>query len=362
MAPEIPRSLFQIKPKISVWRASPNQPHQHNSHIMPSTTLKRRWTEEGMKGKVPKKQKKIRKQKFYHSSSEDEDEDVPGAARDAPVDFKPVNMEDSDEETTAAAKPKSILKPNSTSAANNTLLKMRKSIAATKKKNNDEKEDSDEEASADSGSDDGADDEARDTNPAPELSDSGDDDSDSDNGSEDSDDVSETSTNNPRKVRKRNDPEAFATSISKILNSKLTTKNRSEPILARSIAAQKTNQALSDHKLTEKAHRKLLAEKKAAMEKGRVKDVLGLDRADVSTADIVAEEKRLKRTAQKGVIKLFNAVRAAQVKAEIAQKEVQKAGVVGMGKREEKVQEMSKQGFLDMIAGGGKTKEGSVEA
>lgn len=181
-------------------------------------------------------------------------------------------------------------------------------------------------------------------------------------GSDNDSDVSETTTNAERKVRKRNDPEAFATSISRILGTKLTTTKRSEPILARSKDAQETNKALADHKLTIKASRAVVAEKKAAQEKGHVKDVLGLQKTDVSTADIVAEEKRLRRTAQKGVIKLFNAVRAAQVKAEQAEKEAKSTGVVGLQKREELVKEVSKQGFLDMITGGGKKKEGSVEA
>lgn len=119
---------------------------------------------------------------------------------------------------------------------------------------------------------------------------------------------------------------------------------------------------MADHKLTIRAQRALLAEKKAAQGKGRIRDVLGLETENVSTADIIAEEKKLRKTAQKGVIKLFNAVRAAQVKAEQAERESRQKGVVGITKREEKVKEMSKQGFLDMIAGGGKKNEDSVEA
>ena len=83
----------------------------------------------------------------------------------------------------------------------------------------------------------------------------------------------------------------------------------------------------------------------------------------VSTEATTAKEKELRRTAQKGVIKLFNAVRAAQVKGEAAERETREKGVVGLAKREEKVKEMSKQGFLDMISGGAKTKkEESAEA
>jgi fusion and transport protein UGO1 len=162
-------------------------------------------------------------------------------------------------------------------------------------------------------------------------------------------------------VRKRNDPEAFATSISKILNTKLTTTKRSEPILSRSKDAQTANKEIADSKLTEKARRQVVVEKKAAQEKGRVKDVLGLNDSSISTAETTAQEKALRRTAQKGVIKLFNAVRAAQVKGEQAEKEAKSQNVVGLAKREEKIKEMSKQGFLDMITGGSK-KEGSVEA
>ncbi|KAF2192072.1 Rrp15p-domain-containing protein [Zopfia rhizophila CBS 207.26] len=297
---------------------------------MPSTTLKRRWTEEGMRGKLPKKQKKIKRQKEYHSSSEDEEGPL-----DAPQDFQPVDLESSDEEDSRPAKP---LPKFSEKIATRKVSR----DAAPQAKASESSHEVDDDVSHSK-----SDDEASNSDLS-EVSEGS--------------DISEISTNNPRKIKKRNDPEAFATSISKILGTKLTTSKRSEPILSRSKSAQETNKALSDHKLTLKAHRTLLAEKKAALEKGRVKDVLGLDKEDISTADIVAEEKKLRRTAQKGVIKLFNAVRAAQVKGEMAEKEARQKGVVGMTKREEKIKEMSKQGFLDMIAGGGKKKEGSVEA
>jgi mitochondrial fusion and transport protein UGO1 len=65
-------------------------------------------------------------------------------------------------------------------------------------------------------------------------------------------------------------------------------------------------------------------------------------------------ERRLRKTAQRGVVRLFNAVRAAQVRAEEAERDAKRQGVVGMGKREERINEMSKKGFLDLIAGGGK--------
>ncbi len=159
-----------------------------------------------------------------------------------------------------------------------------------------------------------------------------------------------------RKRRKRDDPDVFANSLSKILNSKLTTSKRADPVLARSRAATEANQELADARLEAKARQKLRDEKKALLEKGRVKDVLGVERdgADGSSAEVLELERRLKKTAQRGVVKLFNAVRAAQVKGEQAAQEAKKEGVIGAKEREAKVNEMSKKGFLDLIAGGGK--------
>lgn len=157
------------------------------------------------------------------------------------------------------------------------------------------------------------------------------------------------------KKRKRNDPDVFATSISKILNSKLSTSKRSDPVLARSKVAIAASQELSEAKLEAKARHKLRDEKKAALDRGRVKDVLGVEgeNGERSAAEVREFEKRLKKTAQRGVVKLFNAVRAAQVKGEQAAREAKKAGVIGVKSTEDKVNEMSKQGFLELIAAGG---------
>lgn len=300
-----------------------------------------------MRGKLPKEKKYVKRQRWYHSSSEDEGEDE-GVARDAPRDFKPVSLESSDEEEQEKpAKPVKAAKPapkfKATIPAKKAAAPAKEDLAPSEDENEDEgegddaSEDEDEEMGDDFGVGDDSD-------------------------GSDASSISETSTNARRNVRKRNDPEAFATSISKILNTKLTSSKRSEPILSRSKTAEYTNKQLSDLKLTQKAKHQLLAEKRAAQEKGREKDVLGLDDPEVSTAAQIAKEKALRRTAQKGVIKLFNAVRAAQVKAEQAEKEAREKGLVGMSKREERVKEMSKQGFLEMIAGQAKKKEGSVEA
>jgi len=185
-----------------------------------------------------------------------------------------------------------------------------------------------------------------------------DDDKENDEGAESTADSSEGSdiddaSDSGRKTRKRNDPTAFATSISKILGSKLTAAKRADPVLSRSKDAVAAAKDFAESKLEAKARRKLQDDKRTRLDRGRVKDVLGINLVDVTAAAVAEQEKKLKKTAQRGVIKLFNAVRAAQVKAEQASKEVQTTGMVGADKRQEKVNEMSKKGFLDLLVEGG---------
>ncbi len=195
---------------------------------------------------------------------------------------------------------------------------------------------------------------------------------DASNSDSDSEDDLDTQSNpNLIRKRKRNDPEAFATSMSKILGSKLSTSKRNDPVLSRSVTALQASKEITDQALEKKAKHKLREERRTALDKGRVKDVLGAStafdagRGDAaaieSSADTMELEKRLRKTAQRGVVKLFNAVRAAQIKGEEAAKGAKKKGLVGYGRREEKVNEMSKKGFLELIAGGGSLKKGIVE-
>ncbi|KAL9060978.1 MAG: hypothetical protein Q9162_000422 [Coniocarpon cinnabarinum] len=169
------------------------------------------------------------------------------------------------------------------------------------------------------------------------------------------DETSVTGSTQPgRKKSKRHDPEVFANSIQRILSSKLTSSKRSDPMLSRSAAAQDAAKTLTEQKLDTAARRKMRADKKAEKEKGRDKDVLGLNREDVSTVEVVELEKMLKRTAQKGVVKLFNAVRAAQMGGLEAEREAQSETrhVVGLDSRKKKADEKSKEGFLDMLSNG----------
>ncbi|KAF3396100.1 Ribosomal RNA-processing protein 15 [Penicillium rolfsii] len=208
---------------------------------------KKRKVQDGMQGKTSRP-KKFRRQREYHSGSEDEQDDDQGT-------FKPVNLGDSDEEGGGKRRP----------------------------------------------------------------------------------------------IAKRNDPTAFSTSISKILSTKLPASARADPVLSRSRYAAQTSSEWENEKLDKQARAKMRAEKKEELDRGRVRDVMGIERG--LTGEVGEEEKRLRKTAQRGVVKLFNAVRAAQVRGEEAAKEERKKGTVGMGEREKAVNEVSKQGFLELING-----------
>lgn len=349
---------------------------------MPPVQHKRRRVED----EVRPKKKKIRVSKHkldqYHSSSEDEGEDAATTSNAIPL--KPRGSKKNDElrarSIADATKPeKPVEKPSETPAKpkgtpakpilKHTLsAKSRKPAPASDSEDDDTKdtatntalnarpavdesdadedmEDQDEPATGESseGEDDDEDEgEDEDENDEPEL--------DSDLESE----TSMSSSNAAAEKKKRNDPNAFATSMSKILDTKLSTAKRSDPVLSRSKSAADANKSLADSRLESKARAQIKTEKRALLEKGRVKDVLGLENENVATGEVMEEEKRLKKTAQRGVVKLFNAVRAAQVKAEGAIKAAKQEGVVGLGKREERMNEMSKQGFLDLISSGGK--------
>ena len=178
---------------------------------------------------------------------------------------------------------------------------------------------------------------------------------------------------------KRNDPEAMQTAMLKILSSKTPASRRADPIVARSADAAKAARQAVDAALETKARKRLREQKRLAKEKGRVRDVLVasttrslniatgeveevVDDGAETTGGILATERRLRKVAQRGVVRLFNAVRAAQVKAMEAERIVRKEGVVGVKRKEEKITEMSKKGFLDLIAsGGGGLKKGGLE-
>ncbi|CAM1508186.1 Fc.00g050340.m01.CDS01 [Cosmosporella sp. VM-42] len=278
----------------------------------------------------PSKKQKVKALQEYHSDSEPEEQQ----------EFDPVNLLDSDDDI-HNARVDDVGSDNEASSSDEegpAVKKPKKASKAIIKKQQEPAEDSESESEDDSEDDD-----------------------------EDEDDE------NPNMIRiksksKRNDPNAFATSLSKILNTKLATSKRADPVLARSAAAHEASKAAVDSALEAKARKQLRDQKRRAFEKGRVKDVLiattneDTGEVETSTTSIMGTERRLRKVAQRGVVKLFNAVRAAQVKAVEAEKTTRKDGVIGVNRREEKVNEMSKKGFLELIAsGGGGLKKGALE-
>lgn len=356
---------------------------------MAPVAQKRAWKNEAGERRPKKKVKRVKKQDDYYSSDEDEENTANGAvqrASDAPKNMPkrvakveeveitggnslplgervPGKNTTSRRESKSVPRPKPILKK----AAPVQISKATAQAQIESESGDDEGIQVDDletntalnmnvdESSADD-DDDNLDD--LDENDEPDLdatSSAEEDDSESEGGDDGTSQASSSHTLSQRK--KRNDPTAFATSISKILETKLSTSKRSDPVLSRSKSALEASQTLADAKLEAKARAQIRAEKRAAAEKGRVKDVLGLQTPDVDTGAMVEEERRLKKIAQRGVVFMFNAVRKAQVSAEEERKKVVGEGVVGMQKREERVNDMSKQGFLELISSGGKQKQ-----
>ncbi|KAK0653852.1 Rrp15p-domain-containing protein [Cercophora samala] len=330
---------------------------------MAGSSLKKRSFSDGPKGKAQRPNKKQRQVAAYHSSSEEEESDnEEGGAI-------PTNLLDSDEEdldNLEADDGASTEAEDSDSHSDSDLAPNPKSKSPQSKSETKQKKFVAKDAPASDNS-------------------SGNEDGDGDDGSSDEDDDAHSGSDDGlgtganRMKSKRNDPEAFATSISKMLSSKLPTSKRADPIVSRSAAAADNAKQLVDTALEAKARKRLREQKRLAMEKGRVRDVLvpstkrtlnlqtgeieeELEDGAETTGQLLATERRLRKVAQRGVVKLFNAVRAAQVKASEAERAVRKEGIVGVKRKEEKITEMSRKGFLDLIAnGGGGLKKGGLE-
>ncbi|GMF04242.1 unnamed protein product [Ambrosiozyma monospora] len=129
-----------------------------------------------------------------------------------------------------------------------------------------------------------------------------------------------------------------------LLDSKLKAYNRKDPILARSKTQQKQ---LESDKLEQKAKRLILNEKKQKMKAARVENLLPSADDDSESARLIMErERKFKKVAQRGVIKLFNAVLSTQTQTA---QEVSKAGFIGGTKKKELLNEISKEKFLDLV-------------
>ncbi|KAI5780810.1 Rrp15p-domain-containing protein [Geopyxis carbonaria] len=217
-----------------------------------------------------------------------------------------------------------------------------KDAEVTKDASDNESDADDKYESAEESSDDGA------------LDDEFDDDSSSGSSNEagsDIDDILAAQHEGKTKKRKRHDAAAFSTSMSKILSSHLTTAARKDPVLVR---AKQMATGADTGKLEAKARRVQKEQRRREKERGRVRELVPTGDDDEAARVVIERERQLRGVARSGVARLYNAIRAAQVKGEEAARGVQSEGVVGMGNREKRVTDMSKQGFLELIQAGGK--------
>lgn len=149
----------------------------------------------------------------------------------------------------------------------------------------------------------------------------------------------------PNKKRKQ-DSEAFSKAITAILGSKIKAHDVKDPILVRS---KKSGKDLEEKKLEAKAKHALMVERRQTMDKDRVRNIFPKDEAKLH--DYLEHEKLLRKTAQKGVVKLFNAILASQKNTQTtlgAQKQGKLVNVVN----KETATNMSKEQFLDLIRSG----------
>lgn len=142
--------------------------------------------------------------------------------------------------------------------------------------------------------------------------------------------------------------ESFANAFNAIVGSRLKAYNRKDPILAKN---KTTLKKLESDKLEAKAKRLILSEKKQVHDKNRVKNLLPSASEPEKVRTIIHNERQLKKVAQKGVVRLFNAVLSTQIKTneELGQEKV------GQTKKEELMNEISKEKFLDLVQAAGQS-------
>ncbi|CAD6650027.1 HN1_G0025490.mRNA.1.CDS.1 [Saccharomyces cerevisiae] len=170
---------------------------------------------------------------------------------------------------------------------------------------------------------------------------------------EDDDDDEEEDDDFPRKKKSKNSKHddgstGFSAAVNAILSSHLKAYDRKDPIMARNKKVLKQSES---EKLEYKAKKALLAEKKKLLSKARKTDIIpiasGEDRSE-NIRKVLEKETALRKIAQKGAVKLFNAILATQVKTE---KEVSEnlSGIKNKEEKKELITEVSKEKFLDLV-------------
>ncbi|CCK68441.1 rRNA-processing protein RRP15 KNAG_0A07890 [Huiozyma naganishii CBS 8797] len=158
----------------------------------------------------------------------------------------------------------------------------------------------------------------------------------------------------PRKKKSKNskhdDGSAdFSSALSSILGSHLKAYDRKDPIMARNKRVLKQTEA---DKLEVKAKKAILAEKRKLLNKTRKKDILTTDIDADDLRSVLEKESKLRKIAQKGVVKLFNAILSTQIKTD---KETTDSlsDIKNKQERERLITEVSKEKFLDLVKAAG---------
>ncbi|KAJ1967772.1 pre-60S ribosomal particles component [Dispira parvispora] len=156
------------------------------------------------------------------------------------------------------------------------------------------------------------------------------------NSSGDSDLESLTLPTKKKRKPKHTDPEDFAQAMASILGAQLKGSAQAAPILAKNRSADRK---LAEEKLEHQAVKTLTNERRKLREKGRV----------IPDHSNASYEKRLRKVATRGVVKLFNAIRTQQTKGKTAHE------VINEDASRRKVAELSKDNFLDLLKTGNTT-------
>lgn len=157
-----------------------------------------------------------------------------------------------------------------------------------------------------------------------ELGDDEEDSSSNDDDDDDDDDEDDETTKSNQKSNKKKNTDgsdSFSSAITNILSSKIKAHSQKDPILVRT--RKKLVKEMVEEKLEVKAKKAIAAERKQKMDKARVRNVFpqigngedeeeDIEKQQARLNQYLEQEKRLKKIGQRGVIKLFNAILAAQ--------------------------------------------------
>ncbi|EPX74987.1 rRNA processing protein Rrp15 [Schizosaccharomyces octosporus yFS286] len=137
---------------------------------------------------------------------------------------------------------------------------------------------------------------------------------------------------------------SMADDIAKLLNEEPAAPETTDtPVLSLS---KKSKKAIRKSSADKKAAKLRTAHRRERLKKenvGRVTDIVATDGDTVKT--YFTHERELRRVARRGVVQLFNAVRTSQMRGAMMSSSV----TGGRTTREQKVQELSKSSFLDLI-------------